>query len=271
MSHFIILTSPSCSGKSHIEVQLKEKGYKSPVSYTTRQPRAGEVDGVDYFFLDRDEFERKIEAGDVLEYVEFSGNYYGLGLQSMKSAIKDIAETNTPYVVVIEPVGSAHVKKVLIEQKVRHAVVFIDVLPEVAESRFITRFNQKVESIVCQDKSIEIKKNMLKEIVEEYADRLSIMHAVEPHWKSMTYFDIYAEKSMDDNDADAIIDSIQAHMNNPSTLVLDSGEIQIPIPPEIKLTSIRRRFVGDLNRLASSQLSELNIDKSMEIADPSLS
>lgn len=44
---------------------------------TTRSPRAGEVDGVDYFFKSREEFEDLIEQGKLLEYAEFVGNYYG--------------------------------------------------------------------------------------------------------------------------------------------------------------------------------------------------
>ena len=53
---------------------------------TTRKPRDGEVDGVDYYFVSREEFERRIEEGKFLEYAEFVGNYYGTP--------KDIVEKN---------------------------------------------------------------------------------------------------------------------------------------------------------------------------------
>ena len=51
--------------------------YSVSVSATTRAPRAGEVDGRDYFFIPREEFEQRIKEGDFLEYNEYSGNYYG--------------------------------------------------------------------------------------------------------------------------------------------------------------------------------------------------
>lgn len=63
------------------------------ISYTTRQARAGEQDGVDYFFLDADEFERLRDDGEFLEHAEVFGNFYGTGRQQVRehcAAGKDV-------------------------------------------------------------------------------------------------------------------------------------------------------------------------------------
>lgn len=75
----IVVSGPSGAGKSTLIraalAAVPELGYS--VSATTREPREGEVDGRDYIFLSREEFERWIEAGKFLEWAEYSGNLYG--------------------------------------------------------------------------------------------------------------------------------------------------------------------------------------------------
>ena len=75
----IILSGPSGAGKStvcgHLFPRLKR--LKFSVSCTTRAPRTGEVDGVHYHFLSIDEFKKRVDAGEFLEWAEVHGNYYG--------------------------------------------------------------------------------------------------------------------------------------------------------------------------------------------------
>ena len=74
-----VISGPSGAGKSTVIGHLMktlEKPYFS-VSATTRAPREGEVDGVDYHFLSREAFEGLIERGELLEHAEYVGNYYG--------------------------------------------------------------------------------------------------------------------------------------------------------------------------------------------------
>ncbi|MFT8320881.1 MAG: guanylate kinase [Bacillus sp. (in: firmicutes)] len=76
----IVLSGPSGVGKGTVRKQIfsqKNNSFEYSISMTTRLPRAGEVDGVDYFFKKREEFELLIEKGKLLEYAEFVGNYYG--------------------------------------------------------------------------------------------------------------------------------------------------------------------------------------------------
>ncbi len=75
----IILSGPSGSGKDTVLRALKEvdSDVKVSVSMTTRNPRQGDVDGVDYYFVTREYFEKKIAENKMLEYAEYAGNYYG--------------------------------------------------------------------------------------------------------------------------------------------------------------------------------------------------
>ena len=74
-----MVTGPSGVGKGTLIRTLRERfpGLELSVSATTRAPRPGEEDGVDYHFLSADEFERRLEAGEFLEHAEYAGNRYG--------------------------------------------------------------------------------------------------------------------------------------------------------------------------------------------------
>ena len=76
----IILSGPSGVGKGTVRKRLAElegMNFYFSVSMTTRKPRNGEVDGKDYFFVSREEFQRNVEKGNFLEWAEFVGNCYG--------------------------------------------------------------------------------------------------------------------------------------------------------------------------------------------------
>ena len=79
MSKVFVITGPSGVGKGTLIAELCRRvpRLELSVSATTREPRPGEVDGRDYFFLDRDEFDRRVAEGDFLEFATFSGNRYG--------------------------------------------------------------------------------------------------------------------------------------------------------------------------------------------------
>lgn len=74
-----IISGPSGVGKSTViaEVLRRRPDLYFSVSFTTRHPREGEVNGVNYHFVDVPEFERMIREGELLEYASYSGNYYG--------------------------------------------------------------------------------------------------------------------------------------------------------------------------------------------------
>lgn len=81
-----VISGPSGVGKGTVIARLLEDDpniWKS-VSATTRKPREGEVDGVDYYFVDRKDFERTAEGGGFLEWAEYSGNLYGTPVASVQ-------------------------------------------------------------------------------------------------------------------------------------------------------------------------------------------
>ena len=85
----IVLSEPSGVGKSTVIAELlgQRKDIYFSVSFTTRAPRVGEADGVNYNFVDRAEFERMIAAGELLEHAEYVGNYYGTSMRVIEEKL----------------------------------------------------------------------------------------------------------------------------------------------------------------------------------------
>ena len=85
----VILSSPSGVGKTTLtkKIQQKYQTFKISVSHTTRSPRSNEVDGVDYFFVSKDEFKNLIKEEKFYEYAKIFDNYYGTLKESVDKAI----------------------------------------------------------------------------------------------------------------------------------------------------------------------------------------
>ena len=88
----VILSSPSGAGKTTItkKIQQKYQSFKISVSHTTRKPRPNEVDGVDYNFISKKEFESLIKKNEFYEYAKIFENYYG----THKKTIDELSKTN---------------------------------------------------------------------------------------------------------------------------------------------------------------------------------
>lgn len=87
----LILSGPSGCGKSTLlkEVYKDIGDYYFSISTTTRVPRAGEQNGVDYFFVTKEEFEKDIKNDDFLEYAKVHDNYYGTSLKPINKALEE--------------------------------------------------------------------------------------------------------------------------------------------------------------------------------------
>jgi guanylate kinase len=85
----VILSSPSGVGKTTLtkKIQQKYQSFKISVSHTTRQPRSNEVDGVDYFFVSKDEFKDLIKKDKFYEYAKIFENYYGTLKETVDNTI----------------------------------------------------------------------------------------------------------------------------------------------------------------------------------------
>ena len=86
----IILTGPSGVGKGTVvkEILGKERNFWLSISATTREPREGEKDGENYYFLNQEKFKEMIEQNLFLEWAQFAGNYYGTPLSSVNEKSK---------------------------------------------------------------------------------------------------------------------------------------------------------------------------------------
>lgn len=91
----LILSSPSGAGKSTLSKRIMawDPTIRFSVSATTRQPRPGEVDGKDYYFRSRSEFDAMVEAGEMLEHAEVFGNLYGSPKAPVEAALYDGRDT----------------------------------------------------------------------------------------------------------------------------------------------------------------------------------
>lgn len=87
----LIISGPSGCGKSTLlkEVYKDIDNYYFSISTTTRAPRIGEVNGVDYFFVSKEEFEEDIKNDDFLEYAKVHDNYYGTSLKPINKALDE--------------------------------------------------------------------------------------------------------------------------------------------------------------------------------------
>lgn len=117
----IVLSGPSGSGKDSICERLKEynDNFWVSISCTTRKPRKGEEEGIDYFFKTKDEFKRLIKENKLLEYAEYNGEYYG----TPKEKIHDYLNRGIDVILVIEVQGALRIKKLIKE------AIFIFVMP----------------------------------------------------------------------------------------------------------------------------------------------
>lgn len=139
----IVLSGPSGVGKGTVRKAIFESDdndFQYSISMTTRQMRPGEVDGVDYFFRSKEEFEELIAKGEMLEYAEYVGNYYGTPL----SYVEETLAQGKDVFLEIEVQGAKQVK-----EKVPDGVYIFLTPPDLEElrSRIVGRGTDSIEVI----------------------------------------------------------------------------------------------------------------------------
>lgn len=118
----IVISAPSGAGKGTVIGKLLERDNKTrwlSVSATSRSPREGEKEGVNYYYLTKEDFENKINNNYFLEYTNYAGNYYG----TPKEFIKEKIENGIDVILEIEIEGASNIKKLIPE------AIFIFIMP----------------------------------------------------------------------------------------------------------------------------------------------
>ena len=138
----VVISGPAGSGKGTVVNLLMEKDPELAysVSATTRSPRPGEINGKHYFFLDREEFERRIAEGRMLEHAEYCGNFYGTPRDETEEALA----AGRTIILEIEVQGATQIKKLIPD-----AVLVMIVPPtyKVLEARLRGRGTETEESV----------------------------------------------------------------------------------------------------------------------------
>ncbi len=178
----IIYTGCSGVGKGTImqELLALDDTVRLSVSCTTRQPRPGEVDGVNYFFIDKAEFEDLISKDGFLEYAQYCGNYYGTPLK----AVEDMLDEGLNVFLEIEVQGGMQV------MEKRPDALSIFIIPpsvEELENRLRGRATEDektiLERLACVEKEMEFAKHYQYSVLNDTPQRaakeiLDIIHNI---------------------------------------------------------------------------------------------
>ena len=137
----IVFIGESGSGKTTMEKELEKRGFKRTISYTTRKPRAHEVDGVHYHFVDEETFLALLASDFFAEVGVYNGNYYG-------TALEDCTDDK---VAVVEPQGLFQLKD---NPKLNVTAIYLKAKPE-------TRFYR----MMCENRSLSA---ILERLMNDY-------------------------------------------------------------------------------------------------------
>ncbi len=170
----IVISGPAGSGKGTVNAHLLRTGdFAYSVSATTRAPRPGEVDGVNYYFVSKDDFENRIADGRMLEYTEYCGNYYG----TPKEEALRVIEGGKNLILEIEVEGAMNIKRTYPE------AILIMLLPpsfSKQEERLRGRGTETEEKILARlqraHEEVELLPNYDYQIYQHNQNRTSCAH-----------------------------------------------------------------------------------------------
>jgi guanylate kinase len=140
-----VVSAPSGAGKSTLLNALRQTpDFVYSVSCTTRPARAGEIEGEDYHFLSKEEFERRIAAGDFIEHARVHGNYYG----TLRESVARHLEEGVDVLIDIDVQGARAIRQG--EPMIRKAVADIFIMPPSLEElrrRLVRRGSETLEQV----------------------------------------------------------------------------------------------------------------------------
>ena len=182
----IILSSPSGAGKTTlVKLISKNKKYFTSVSHTTRTPRLNEIDGIDYFFIDKSQFQNLINKNEFLEFAEVFKNYYG----TSKKNIIDKLDKGINVLFDIDWQGTEQI----IKRKLNYKLISIFILPpskKVLYERLSSR--DMKDKLIVEERMKQFDKDIL-------------------HWKNYNYVVVNDDLK---NCYEKIINILDAELNN---------------------------------------------------------
>jgi len=185
----VTLTAPTCSGKSHLLNHIRAVGLPCLVSTTTRRPRKGEEEGVDYYFIS-DEESREIEARDgFAELMTYNGYRYGV----TKEEFHDKLSRGLAFLIV-EPKGIDHYVQPALDVGASHVKLFVFAPLEVRVERFKQRVARDQAAILLAETSgtplmEQLKYQRAEDTLMAHMNRLVTMLTTESDWQSLVEWD----------------------------------------------------------------------------------
>lgn len=178
MKKLTTLTGPSCAGKSTLEKMMAERGCMKAVSTTTRAPRKGEQDGVDYYFVSKEKFLTMATLDMFVEMVKFGEHHYGVAVAELER----LWMQGEHVVLVCEPNGAEQIQKWARRRPdVQLTSVFIDNSSAVIAERFLRR-------VIDDAMKAAVTPGMdYNKTIDSYAKRMAMMINTEPTWRIPAY------------------------------------------------------------------------------------
>lgn len=166
----ITITGQTCSGKTTLESELNKLGVGKVVSHTTRAPRLGETNGVDYHFISEGEYDRMLAADLFVETVRFGAARYSISAHSMRSAHMNFEHV----AVVADPCGAEQIVHWCSDNNMRTYSVWLHVDPAVQAHRYMDR--------LLAELAFGLSNKSTAKVAAVGAGRLSEMLGTEQRW-----------------------------------------------------------------------------------------
>lgn len=202
----VTITGPSAGGKSHLFNYIRDEA-KLPclISTTTRPPRTGEVEGVDYFFISMEESLRLEKEGQFAELAHYNGHRYGVTKQEFHSKLKEGMAF-----LVVEPGGIDHYAKPAIDAGAVHVKAYVHTKPEVRLERFKKRCDQDMIKAIAKSDDYVVLRDAVLKAQAVALSRMEQMLGPEMKWYEMHHWDavVDGEKSAEEN-----LTAIKWHVN----------------------------------------------------------